>query len=177
MVKSVTATDLKLLFQRYDADSDGTLNRKELHQLVKDSFTCQIDSREYDWVDDDVIAIANALDSDGDGRIQQAEFVTWILQGAARPKRERKHWANQGGVFQRLDCLLTGSVTIALRLASEAGDGGGGEGVGSSGVAPRPLASHPTSAGADVAAAPEEEKASVGGTDANAAAPDPGSSS
>lgn len=123
VVTSVSADHLKVLFQKYDADSDGTLNRKELHQLVKDSVTCQTDSMDYDWVDDDVVAIENALDSDRDGRIQQAEFVTWILQGAARPKREREHWAKQGGVFQRLDCLLTGAVTIALRIASEAGEG------------------------------------------------------
>lgn len=61
---------LKSLFQKYDVNDDGSLNKDELYALMENEFGLTVDQiNAYHWV----------LDKNGDGRLSFEEFKCWMV--------------------------------------------------------------------------------------------------
>jgi len=78
------------VFERYDMDGDGTIDRKELAVLMQRS-------NQEAWTDDRLDLLLSQVDTNKDGRIDFEEFLAWVfsdklghktLQGALREEPE-----------------------------------------------------------------------------------------
>ena len=63
---------LKSLFSKYDADSNGYLDRDELYKLLEDDLGLTEEQAE---------AYYHLLDKDADGHVSFGEFQKWFLSG------------------------------------------------------------------------------------------------
>jgi Ca2+-binding EF-hand superfamily protein len=73
---NVAKKELKNAFHTFDTDNSGTIERHELHQLMKrltDAFNVEEPSEE------DINEILKELDANGDGKISQVEFEALIV--------------------------------------------------------------------------------------------------
>ena len=68
--KSTELEDLRNLFKKLDSSNDGFLDRKEIQDGMADIMEIfHIDEDDWD-------KMVNAMDSDGDGKIDYTEFIT-----------------------------------------------------------------------------------------------------
>lgn len=72
--QEVSEIVVKSLFDKYDEDGSGTLEREEFLKLLKDDM---------DLEDESAITCYNAVDKDGDGGISFEEFLPWFQTGEA----------------------------------------------------------------------------------------------
>ncbi|KAL4238591.1 hypothetical protein ACF0H5_003298 [Mactra antiquata] len=68
---------LRWAFNKFDTDSNGTIDKTELKQLL----VLMYEDNDGDWVDDDFVTdCLNLADENGDGVLQREEFVDMVLQ-------------------------------------------------------------------------------------------------
>merc|ERR1719510_2807342 len=80
MASGSAEDNLRRVFRAFDINSDGGISRKELEKVVKhlhDGSTTTVQ-----WREDDVARRAfDEMDTDGDGKVDQEEFVSACLAG------------------------------------------------------------------------------------------------
>ena len=64
------------IFDKYDKDKSGSLDKAELKKIIEDIFASMKDSRKI--TDDDAQKVLTAMDKDKDGTVSKAELVQII---------------------------------------------------------------------------------------------------
>jgi Ca2+-binding EF-hand superfamily protein len=90
---------LNKIFHEYDVDNSGFLDVVEIEKMLNDNSNLnQNDTQDHS---NDAQEILNALDNDGNGYVEQSEFIKWVLSGLTRPKRSREIFASYSTFHQR----------------------------------------------------------------------------
>lgn len=66
---------VRAVFNKWDADGSGTIDRAELSYIMKNLSP--------DWTDEEVYKLMDTIDTDRDGHISFEEFVTWLTDPQA----------------------------------------------------------------------------------------------
>ena len=98
------------IFARYDRNNTGsmdptTFKRMCIDLLTEAEFVSEEEVRKFNDANDVNVVIA-ALDMDGDGAVQQDEFISWILSGFERSKADRRRFAQKNQLNARLEMFL-----------------------------------------------------------------------
>ena len=82
-----------------------TFKRMCIDLLTEAEFVSEEEVRKFNDANDVNVVIA-ALDMDGDGAVQQDEFISWILSGFERSKADRRRFAQKNQLNARLEMFL-----------------------------------------------------------------------
>lgn len=108
------------LFRDYDMDHSGGIDTEELANMVHEmSMISQ--TREAPTISEEdsklhASTIMSALDTDGNGTLEEAEFVEWIKAGLSRPESVRQLDAQGNAKLQQLERFLTTVQKLALEV-------------------------------------------------------------
>jgi Ca2+-binding EF-hand superfamily protein len=105
------------IFSRFDVDTSGFLNQTEIVVLLRELLPSATAPERQGDIEADAMEILNALDSDGNGQVEQAEFTDWVMQGLSRPRRSREIFASYSTFHQRMEHMLSGIEKVALEAS------------------------------------------------------------
>lgn len=101
------------VFQRFDSDGGGYLDRDELARVFR--------TLDYNFTLANIDALIRELDSGGDGKVSQREFMVWLKRGSDWAKRVTRSLARETGqareerirkAFNKYDSSGDGSLDI-----------------------------------------------------------------
>lgn len=93
-----------IVFCEFDQDNSGFLNEEKITHLLQKLITPIGHKND---MGSDAREILFALDTDGNGYVEQQEFTDWVLSGLSRPKRSRDIFASHSDFHQRMEQMLT----------------------------------------------------------------------
>ena len=100
------AHGLKTLFDQFDVDKSGAIDREELQKLMIDLpgrfFVSPTDM----CLPGDVDLVMRTLDTDGSGTVDFDEWKDWVLNGVKKSKTSRASFAEQSPSHYRLDRFM-----------------------------------------------------------------------
>jgi len=95
-------------FRQFDTNADGVISRQELARLLK-----MLDPR---WDDDDIEVLLQAADTNGNSRIEYAEFVNWICGKTADADLSQRGFLEKVGAWMAPE---EGSPSAAAGLLTD----------------------------------------------------------
>ena len=100
---------LHSIFMNYDNDGDLFINKKELvvmmSETIKQHGSVSISLESVELAAEDVMKV---LDTDKNGKLDEAEFVAWVNEGMAMPKAKRETFAKKSAARAMLVRFLEG---------------------------------------------------------------------
>ena len=112
------AAGLKTLFDQFDADSSGAIDREELRRLMIDLPGRYYVSPEDVCLPGDVDIVMSALDVDGGGTVDFDEWKNWVLNGVKNTPATRAKFAAQSPAHRRLDRFMDTILHISHELSA-----------------------------------------------------------
>ena len=105
--KKLRYDGIRTIFREYDTDCDGHLDRIELERLLQ-----AIPERggvvfASDFSKEDVGRVLEAFDEDGNGLVEEEEFVHWVSKGLSQTKQTRQMFAQRTPLAAKLNRFLT----------------------------------------------------------------------
>ena len=107
---------LMKLYHQYDIDGDGHIDERELWAMLTEVIIASGIGKE-GFTEEDAKTVMAALDEDGNGTVEKAELVEWVLSGLKRPIADRRAFAKTSPFASRLDQFLTACGLLASRFA------------------------------------------------------------
>jgi Ca2+-binding EF-hand superfamily protein len=98
---------LKSMFQEFDVNKDGHMDLSELETLLRDIPVRGGAVISSDFTKADVARVLQAFDRDGNGLVDESEFVQWVSTGLSQSKTDRRLFAKRTPLAGKLDRLLT----------------------------------------------------------------------
>ena len=137
VAEQMTANILKLkpglqyLFKKYSSGSNNsTMIVDDIKLMVNELATEYIQLEWFDCDDEFTTLIVNSLDQDGDGMVDENEFVDWMLKGAAKSSYIKEKFASKNEKFNKLSKFVTAISNVAKILNGDNGDNDGNDGNG-----------------------------------------------
>ena len=98
---------LHAIFEDYDDDGNQCLDVDELKFLITEVTTKGRVTLTSPYTKKDVANILKAFDEDGNGTVDESEFVGWIMEGMKKSHKDRRTFAKTGSLASKLDNFLT----------------------------------------------------------------------
>ena len=106
---------LRAIFLEADSDHNGHLNVTELHSMLTNvtSVSTKTVTQETkkqvpsSFSMSDATRILSAFDLDGNGTVEEGEFIDWVVTGLTRTTEERTAFAKRSVLAHKLDSFLT----------------------------------------------------------------------
>ena len=102
-------TLLRQLFRKFDPNATGHLGKPELRDLFLHVMSDTSANRRS--AEADAMTVITSVDTDGNGTVEENEFVEWIQKGIAIPYEKRMEWGAANKVQGRLLAFLTAVIT------------------------------------------------------------------
>lgn len=102
-------TLLRQLFRKFDPNATGHLGQPELRDLFLHVMSDTSANRR--TAEADAMTVITSVDTDGNGTVEEHEFVEWIKKGIAIPYEKRIEWGAANKVQGRLLAFLTAVIT------------------------------------------------------------------
>jgi Ca2+-binding EF-hand superfamily protein len=100
---------LRQLFRKFDPNATGHLGQPELRDLFLHIMNDTPANRRS--AEADAMTVINSVDTDGNGTVEEGEFVEWIQKGIAIPYEKRIAWGSANKTQERLLNFLTCVIT------------------------------------------------------------------
>ena len=98
---------LRKVFLKFDADEDGHITSDELIAMMTEvRLTVGVGSEDLSFAPQDAQNIIGAMDSDGNGSIEEDEFVNWMNDGMTMPVSKRAAFAARSDFNKRTTTFL-----------------------------------------------------------------------
>jgi len=116
---------LHMLFNEFNTNATGHLSFDELtHLLQTISVRGHADLRS-PWTKKEVQSVLHAFDSDGNGTVEEEEFVSWIVTGLAKTSQNRQTFAKKSLLGFKLNQFLIAIANVCVQyIESHASMGG-----------------------------------------------------
>ena len=101
-------TLLRCLFRTFDPNATGHLGQPQLRDLFLHVMGATSANRR--TAEADAMTVINSVDTDGNGTVEEQEFIDWIQKGIGQDVDKRMKWGQQSLVQQRLLDFLTAVV-------------------------------------------------------------------
>jgi len=95
------------LFDEFDTDGNKQIDVDELEMLLTDICERGHAKLTSPFSKVEVSNVLTTLDSDGNGTVEEEEFVRWVLAGMSTSVEQRKEHANRTGLAKKCDQFLT----------------------------------------------------------------------
>ena len=106
---------LRKIFVKFDLDNDGHIVQDELVAMMTEiRLTMSLNTQDASFATQDAAAVIQAMDSDGNGRIEEDEFVNWMNDGLSIPMSRREAFASKSD-FNRRTASFLGSVEAYIK--------------------------------------------------------------
>ena len=115
-------TGLKLLFEQFDTDKSGTIDKNELSALMIDLPKRFYVNPDIIPTSDDVDTVMIALDADASGEIDFSEWKEWILGNRGMNEKEKATFCSQSNSHFRLNGFVDSICKIISEMTSALGD-------------------------------------------------------
>jgi Ca2+-binding EF-hand superfamily protein len=113
--RSAFRRQLRTVFLECDLDSDGHIVVDELVAMMTEiRLAMGIGNEDVRYAKEDAAAVIQAMDSDGNGRIEEDEFVNWMNDGLSIPMSRRESFAARSD-FNRRTTSFLGSVEAYIK--------------------------------------------------------------
>jgi len=113
--KAESREALHAIFTEFNTDVQGHLSREELTVLLRAICNRENVDLGSPWTDKQVTNVMSAFDEDGNGTVEEEEFVHWILQGLGRTEKERIQFARRSPLAFKLDQFLTALANTSIK--------------------------------------------------------------
>ena len=112
--KKLKHLGIRTIFREFDRNKNGHIDVNELNQLLK-----KIPERggvviASEFTKKDVGRVLEAFDEDGNGTVEEDEFVHWVSRGLSQTISSRQQFAKRTPLAGKLDRLLT-AVEIVIK--------------------------------------------------------------
>ena len=99
---------LRKIFYKFDLDKDGHIVQDELVAMMTEiRLVIGQGTGDVAFAPQDAAAVIQAMDSDGNGRIEEDEFVNWMNDGLTIPMSKREAFASKSAFNRRTASFLT----------------------------------------------------------------------
>lgn len=111
---------LHTIFEQYDIDNSHTIEMDELQILVENGLkqgrmnTSAMGDTGF--TEKDYKSLMHAFDTDGDGTVDEMEFVSWIMEGSSKTNLERRQFASSSALAFKLNNFLTAMIHVCQDL-------------------------------------------------------------
>jgi Ca2+-binding EF-hand superfamily protein len=112
------ALGLKTLFDQFDVDGSGAIDRGELQRLMIDLPGRYYVSPEDVCLPGDVALVMKTLDADGSGTVDFEEWKNWVLTGVKKSPASRAKFSAQSPGHLRLDRFMDTIMHISHELSA-----------------------------------------------------------
>jgi hypothetical protein len=108
---------LRKMFFRFDSDHDGHLTTDELVAMFTEiRLMVGIGPADITYAKSDASAIIAAMDNDGNGMIEEDEFINWMNDGMTMPKSSRSAFASTSDFNRRTTSFLSAVEAYIKRI-------------------------------------------------------------
>jgi hypothetical protein len=108
---------LRKMFFRFDSDHDGHLTTEELVAMFTEiRLMVGIGPADITYAKSDASAIIAAMDNDGNGMIEEDEFINWMNDGMTMPKSSRSAFASTSDFNRRTTSFLSAVEAYIKRI-------------------------------------------------------------
>ena len=94
---------LNAVFNHFDDDNSGVIDAAEFRQLIA-HFSGK--GKDFCPTADEITDLMNSLDKDGNGELAREEFIAFCMGGLAQPAAQRREYAKQSAMHNKLAVLL-----------------------------------------------------------------------
>ena len=95
------------IFESYDDDANHNLDLEELQILVNEIINKGRVVLNSPYTRKDLNALMKAFDADGNGTVDETEFIDWLMKGMSQTEKDRRAFKNSGELAYKLDTFLT----------------------------------------------------------------------
>ena len=110
--KDTSDAALRAIFLEGDTDRNGHIELSELEALLK----LVTATTSVEFTRTDAQRILESFDSDGNGLVEEHEFVKWVQSGLARTQQQRETFAQRSTLAMKLNVFLT---AIGCRIQNQ----------------------------------------------------------
>ena len=108
---------LRSLFKTFDLDSDGHITQDEMVAMMTEvRLSVGIETSDVRHSDADAKMIIMAMDGDGNGAIEEDEFVNWMNDGLSIPMSKRTSFAEKSDFNRRTTGFLSAVEAYIKRV-------------------------------------------------------------
>ena len=108
------------LFIEFDLDGSGHIEMDELKKMLQD-LPSRVDMKnEIEFSNDDAARILEAFDEDGNGEVEEAEWVQWIRDGLNRSEEDRQSFAEMSPLAGKLTAFLNAVEKLIVSFPHKA---------------------------------------------------------
>ena len=106
---------LRKIFYKFDLDQDGHIVQDELVAMMTEiRLVIGQGAADVAFAPQDAQAVIQAMDSDGNGKVEEDEFVNWMNDGLTIPRSRREAFAAKSAFNRRTACFL-GAVEAYIK--------------------------------------------------------------
>lgn len=108
---------LRTLFKKFDLDTDGHITQNEMVAMMTEvRLSVGIQTSDVVHCDADAKMIIMAMDADGNGAIEEDEFVNWMNDGLSIPMSKRKSFSEKSDFNKRTAGFLNAIEAYIKRI-------------------------------------------------------------
>ena len=108
---------LRTLFKKFDLDKDGNISHAEMVAMMTEvRLTVGIQTSDVAHSDSDAKMVIMAMDADGNGAIEEDEFVNWMNDGLSIPPSKRTAFAEKSDFNKRTAGFLSAVEAYIKRI-------------------------------------------------------------
>ncbi len=107
---------LNAVFNHFDNDNSGVIDAAEFRQLIA-HFSGK--GKDFCPTEEEVTDLMNSLDKDGNGELAREEFIAFCMGGLAQSAAQRREYAKQSTMHNKLAVLLD-RITLGIDRRTKA---------------------------------------------------------